>query len=124
MAVQIVARLMRVSSRKQHKRQADNDIDLPTQRQRIMEFIGSKSDWISKPELEYTEVESAFKKGADERDILQDVLRDAANGKFNTLVVFKADRLSRKSEEYPFVLAMLKRHGVEVWSGASFRRES
>lgn len=65
---------------------------------------------------------SAYKLSFQERDILQDALADAAEGLFDVLLVFKADRLSRNAFEYPLVLWQLRQAGVEVVAVAEGRR--
>lgn len=110
-----VAALYRLSDRKQVKRKQDDEVDIPGQRKAVAAFLAERPDWRLVSEYEEKGV-SAFKISADDRDVLQEAYRDAAAGKWTVLVVFKADRLSRRSLEYPGALAAFHGLGVEVWS--------
>lgn len=105
-----VAALYRVSTIKQLK--DDENDTIPVQAAVIKDFI-SKKEWKLVKEY-FEEGVSAYKFGKDERDIIQQILSDAARGLFKILLLFKADRLSRKSFEYPLVLWNLHSLGVEV----------
>lgn len=106
-----VAALYRVSTAKQLKKGEEDSI--PLQAEVIREFVAKHPDWELVAEYAEEGV-SAFKYGKDNRDVLRSVLADALAGKFRVLLVFKADRLSRKSLEYPLVLWQLQVAGVEV----------
>ncbi|MBE3586271.1 MAG: recombinase family protein [Thermoanaerobacter sp.] len=106
-----VASLYRVSTAKQLKNNEEDSI--PLQANVIREFVAQHPEWELVKEYAEEGV-SAFKYSKDDRDILQNVLADALMGKFKILLVFKADRLSRKSLEYPIVLWQFHRAGVEV----------
>ncbi len=113
-----IATLLRLSTKRQAIRQGKEDEpDIPAQRQAISDFLATKPDWVHVKEYQETGI-SAFKVSADDRDVLQDAMRDARAGQWKALVVFKADRLSRNSTEYPMVIAKLNKSGVEVWSVA------
>ncbi len=112
-----VATLLRLSTKKQALRQGKDELDIPAQREAIAAFLKGKPDWVHVKEYQEAGV-SAFKVSADDRDVLQEVLRDARAGAWSILVVFKADRLSRNSTEYPMVIARLHKAGVGVWSVA------
>ncbi|MEW5902679.1 MAG: recombinase family protein, partial [Acidobacteriota bacterium] len=114
-----VAVLYRVSTKKQAKRQRrllESDESLPVQAAVVKEFITRQADWTVVKE--YTEELSAFKFSKDDRDIIQQVIRDAMNGVFDILLVFKSDRLSRRAFEYPMILWTLQQSGVTVISVA------
>jgi DNA invertase Pin-like site-specific DNA recombinase len=113
-----VASLLRLSSKKQVARQGGDDQDIPGQRESIARFLETKSDW--KLVKEYVEAAvSAYKKGRSERDKLMDAIRDAEDGKYDVLVVWKGDRLSRRIEDFPGIVKDLTEEiGVEVWSVA------
>ncbi|KUK10372.1 MAG: Resolvase domain protein [Clostridia bacterium 41_269] len=103
------AALYRVSTKKQLKSEDDS---IPAQQHTIRNFAAEKGWELVK---EYIEPGvSAFKISSDKRDILQDVLSDALQGKFDVLLIFKADRLSRQSFEYPLILKSFYDAGVEV----------
>ena len=59
---------------------------------------------------------SGFKTSAKDRDAIQEIQRDAAEGKFDILLVFMFDRLGRRDDETPFVVEWFVRNGIEVWS--------
>lgn len=113
-----VASLLRLSTARQARKQSGStkgDLDIPSQRQTIATFLTGRPEWHLVREFVETAV-SAFATAADDRDILQDVLSAAAAGQFKVLIVWKQDRLSRKSFEYPMILNLLRKYGVEVWS--------
>jgi DNA invertase Pin-like site-specific DNA recombinase len=59
---------------------------------------------------------SAFKKTAEERDKLQNLIKAASDGKFDILLVFMFDRLGRRDYETPLVVQGFVEMGVAVWS--------
>lgn len=59
---------------------------------------------------------SGFKVSAKDRDAIQEIQRDAAQKKFDILLVFMFDRLGRKEDETPFVVEWFVQNGIEVWS--------
>ncbi|QGP93435.1 hypothetical protein MGLY_28430 [Neomoorella glycerini] len=103
------AALYRVSTKRQVKNEEDS---IPVQ-QHLLRSYASERGWELVAEYLEPGV-SAYKLSSMDRDILQDALRDAETGKYDVLLVFKADRLSRNSFEYPMVLWRLHRAGVEV----------
>ena len=56
------------------------------------------------------------KVSARDRDAIQEIQRDAVDGKFDILLVFMFDRLGRRDDETPFVVEWFVRNGIEVWS--------
>ena len=105
-----VACLYRVSTKNQLI-----DDDIPMQIKACAKFIARQKTW--KLEKEYIEKGvSGYHKSASERDALVQLKKDAANGKFDTLLVFMFDRLGRREDETPFIVEWLVNHGVEVWS--------
>ncbi|WP_449240577.1 recombinase family protein [Desulfoscipio gibsoniae] len=93
------------------KRQGEKD-SIPTQRQLFKQYC-KKNNFVLVAEYIEKGV-SAYKLTSSERDILQDVFADAEAGKFRILLVFKSDRLSRQSFDYPSVLMRLHKAGVLV----------
>lgn len=87
------------------------------QRNAVRRFVAARPGWELVAEF-VEEGVSAFKNSSEDRDILQDVLAQAKRRAFDVLLVFKADRLSRQSFEYPFILSMFSRAGVKVFSVA------
>ena len=59
---------------------------------------------------------SGYKVSAKDRDAVQEIQRDAVQGKFDVLLVYMFDRLGRRDDETPFVVEWFVRNGIEVWS--------
>ena len=112
-----VAALLRVSTARQAQKHRDDEETLPLQREAIRRFVASRPDWTLVKEYAEEGV-SAWANRSDERRILQQVLAEAKLGIFDVLVLFKYDRLSRVSLEYPTLLSFLHRLGITVWSVA------
>lgn len=111
-----VGSLLRVSDKKQVK----DDIPIPAQQKAIADFCLENNYELVK---EYIEAGvSAFKNSANDRDIIENVYQDAKNRLFDILLVFKSDRLSRRSKEYPIILDTLKKYGVTVWEVSRNKR--
>lgn len=103
--------LYRVST----KGQVEKD-DIPMQREKCHEFAEANGWEITREFLE--KGVSGFKVSAKDRDAIQDIQQDAAQKKFDILLVFMFDRLGRKDDETPFVVEWFVRNGIEVWSTA------
>ncbi len=101
--------LYRVST----KGQVEKD-DIPMQKQTCHEFA-EQQGWVITKEFSEKGV-SGFKVSAKDRDAIQEIQRDAAQNKFDVLLVFMFDRLGRKEDETPFVVEWFVRNGIEVWS--------
>lgn len=108
-----VAALYRVSDRKQVKRNQEEDDSIDTQKEIIGKYIFEHTEWRLVKEYEEPAV-SAYKISMHDRDVLDSAIADALNGVFKILLVFKYDRLSRISVEYPLILWQLHRAGVKV----------
>ena len=89
--------------------------DIPMQREFCRAFIAEHPNWKLEKEV-YEKGVSGFKKSAKERDAIQELQRDAVEGKFDILLVYMFDRLGRKDDETPFIVEWFVRNGVEVWS--------
>jgi DNA invertase Pin-like site-specific DNA recombinase len=112
------AALFRVSTVKQAQRRNDADESLPVQREAIRRFLAEyHADWPLVCEYAEEGV-SAYHNSSAARDVLQDMLRAASRHEFEVLLVFKADRLSRQSFEYPVILSQLGHCGIQVISVA------
>ena len=105
-----VVTLYRVST----KGQVDKD-DIPMQRIACREFAALHDDWQIVREVCEKGV-SGFKVSSEKRDAIQSIKADAANKKFDVLLVYMFDRLGRKEDETPFVVEWFVRQGIEVWS--------
>jgi site-specific DNA recombinase len=114
------AALYRVSTARQVLHRGDDEESLPLQRTAVRRFVEAHAGWKLVHEFSEEGV-SAFKQSSADRDILQDVLRQAGTHEFDVLVLFKADRLSRQAMEYPFILATLHQANVRVFSVADDR---
>ena len=89
--------------------------DIPMQKQYCREFASGHPDWHIEKEL-YEKGISGFKKSAKERDAIQEIQREAVQGKFEVLLVYMFDRLGRRDDETPFVVEWFVKNGIEVWS--------
>lgn len=101
--------LYRVST----KGQVDNN-DIPMQRIECRRFAEEKGWTIIREEAELGV--SGYKVSSEDRDKIQLIKADAADGKFDILLVFMFDRLGRREDETPFVVEWFVQHGIEVWS--------
>lgn len=101
--------LYRVST----KGQVEKD-DIPMQKQCCREYAEHQG-WEIIREFSEKGV-SGFKVSAKDRDAIQEIQQDAAQGKFDVLLVYMFDRLGRREDETPFVVEWFVRNGVEVWS--------
>ena len=88
--------------------------DIPMQKQCCREFC-EKQDWDLIREFSEKGI-SGFKVSAKDRDAIQEIQRDALEGKFDILLVFMFDRLGRRDDETPFVVEWFVKNGIEVWS--------
>ncbi len=104
-----VRTLLRVSSRQQL-----HDDDIPIQRAEAEKFISKHPDWVF--DREYLEKGiSAYHNGVEDREVLQEIMQDARDRKFDILLAYMSDRIGRQ-EEYSFYVAELNRLGIEVWT--------
>lgn len=111
------AALYRVSTLRQARQHDADEETIPMQRQAVRRYVEAQPGW--QLVTEYTEEGvSAYKHSSAVRDVLQDALRDARARAYDVLLVFKADRLSRQSLEYPVILAKFQEYGVRVISVA------
>ena len=104
--------LLRVSS----YQQLEADGDLSIQRQIILDYIGSHEDWVLDNKEYFEGSKSAYKNKAEERDILQDALKDAKNREYDILVLYKDDRVGRLMWDTPTYIMGLKGYGVDVFT--------
>ena len=102
--------LYRVSTGKQLDKN-----DIPMQRIVCKEFIEKMPDWEF--DKEYIEKGvSGYNKKLEDRDVLQEIKRDALDREFDILLVFMFDRLGRREDETPFIVEWFVKQGIEVWS--------
>ena len=88
--------------------------DIPMQKQFCREFANTQG-WSIIKEFSEKGV-SGFKVSAKDRDAIQEIQHDAAQGMFDILLVFMFDRIGRKEDETPFVVEWFVKNGIEVWS--------
>lgn len=106
-----VGYLLRVST----KKQINKEQDIPMQRNACLEYIKTHEDW--EVEKEYLEPGvSGYHKKLKDRKILQEVIKDVKDKRFDVLLVFMFDRLGRNDDETPFLLRSIVESGIEVWS--------
>lgn len=104
-----VRTLLRVSSRQQL-----HDDDIPVQRAEARQYMKLHPDWTF--DREYIEkAVSAYKNSVEEREVLQEILKDAKERQFDILLTYMSDRIGRQ-EEYSFYVAALNQLGIEVWT--------
>lgn len=106
--------LYRVSTKQQVTR-SDNGEDIPTQRKACRDYIALQQGWTLQDEYIEAGV-SGYKKKASERDVLQSILEDAKNKKFDVLVVFMFDRLGRNMYDTPLFAKTLSEYGIRIIS--------
>ena len=112
MALKRVRILLRVSS----DQQLEKDGDLGIQRTIVQKYIEQHSDWKLDSKEYFEGSNSGYKNSVADRDILQEALKDAKNGEYDILVVYKDDRLGRRVLEIPIYILQLKIAGVDVYS--------
>lgn len=107
-----VRMLLRVSS----EQQLESDGDLAVQRQIVLEYVKTHPDWLL-DEKEYFEGGvSGYKNSVADREILQEAYRDAVNGEYDILVVYKDDRIGRRMWEIGGYIMSLKSLGVDIYT--------
>jgi len=80
--------------------------DIPMQKTACRDFTATKSDWKIIKEFSEKGI-SGFKVSAKDRDTIQEIQKDAVEGKFDILLVFMFDRIGRKEDETPLLLSGL-----------------
>jgi site-specific DNA recombinase len=108
------AALLRVSTARQAAKHRTDEETLPVQREAVRRFAAAHG-WALVREFAEEGV-SAWKNRSEDRPVLQELLETGQRHEFDVLIVFKADRLSRQSLEYPMVLHTLRRFGIATWT--------
>lgn len=111
--------LYRVST----KKQVNTDEDIPMQKNACHKFAQTQYDWVVKNEL-FEKGVSGWSKKADERDEMNQILEAASKKEFDVLLVFMFDRLGRREDETPFIVNILNKYGIEVWSVKEGQRKT
>lgn len=104
--------LLRVSS----NQQLEADGDLSVQRQLSTEYVARHSDWVLDNKEYFEGSNSGYKNAVSDRDILQEVYKDAEAKEFDILVVYKDDRLGRRMWEIGGYVMSLKSLGVDIYT--------
>lgn len=99
-----VSCLYRVSTAKQV-----NGDDIPLQRIACHKYINNYPEWVLVNEY-YEKGVSGFCLSVESRDVLQNVISDAKEGKFDILLIFDSDRLCRVAIEYIEILEILSQY--------------
>lgn len=104
--------LLRVSSNQQLE--ADGDMDV--QRQLVLDYIAEQEDWLFDGKEYFEGGVSGYKNSVEDRDILQEVYKDAEKREYDILVVYKDDRIGRRMWEMGSYVMSLKSFGVDTYS--------
>ena len=108
----IVRILLRVSS----DQQLEANGDLSIQRKLVVEEVKKHEEWILDSKEYFEGSNSGYKNSVADRDVLQEVLRDAENREYDILLAYKDDRLGRRMLEIPMYIMSLKQFGVDVYT--------
>lgn len=104
--------LLRVSS----DQQLEADGDLSVQRSLLLEYINQHEDWVLDKKEYFEGSKSAYKNTSSEREVLQEILRDAKRKEFDILVPYKDDRVGRLMWDTPRYIMNLKEFGVDIYT--------
>lgn len=104
--------LLRVSS----NQQLEADGDLSIQRQLVTEYVTRHNEWVLDSKEYFEGSNSGYKNTVCDRDILQEIYKDAEAEEFDILVVYKDDRLGRRMWEIGGYVMSLKSLGVDIYT--------
>jgi len=104
--------LLRVSS----NQQLEADGDLTVQRQLVLDYVNSKPEWKLDQKEYFEGSNSGYKNSVSDRDILQEILKDAQKKEFDILVAYKDDRVGRRMWEIGAYVMDLKRYDVDIYT--------
>ncbi len=107
-----VRMLLRVSS----NQQLDADGDLNIQRDINKDYILKHDNWLLDGKEYFEGGISGYKNSVQDRDVLQEALKDAKNHEYDILVVYKDDRIGRRMWEIGAYVMQLKSYGVDVYT--------
>ena len=107
-----VRMLLRVSS----DQQLESDGDLKVQRQIILEYVKSHPGWVLDGKEYFEGSNSGYKNSVADREILQEAYKDASNGEYDILAVYKDDRIGRRMWEIGGYIMSLKSLGVDIYT--------
>ncbi len=106
--------LLRVSTKKQTSSNGNFIDDIPEQRKIVQNFVFD-NDWEIVREFVEGGV-SGFKIKSEKRDAITTIKAMALAKQFDILAVYSSDRVGRKADDTPQVVAYLNEHGVQVIS--------
>lgn len=104
--------LLRVSS----NQQLEADGDLSVQRQIVLDYVHSHSDWQLDSKEYFEGSKSGYRTVVTDRDVLQEALHDAQTGEYDILVAYKDDRIGRRMWEIGAYVMTLKQYGVDIYT--------
>lgn len=104
--------LLRVSS----NQQLEADGDLSVQRQLVTEYVNQHEDWVLDAAEYFEGSNSGYKNAVQDRDVLQQALRDAEKRQYDILVAYKDDRIGRRMWEIGGYVMQLKSFGVDIYT--------
>lgn len=104
--------LLRVSS----NQQLEADGDLSVQRQIVLEYIAQHKNWIFDNKEYFEGSNSGYKNSVEDRDVLQEALKDAENKEYDILVAYKDDRIGRRMWEIGAYVMELKKNKVDIYT--------
>ena len=107
-----VRMLLRVSS----DQQLESDGDLKVQRQIILEYVKSHPGWVLDGKEYFEGSNSGYKNSVADREMLQEAYKDASNGEYDILAVYKDDRIGRRMWEIGGYIMSLKSLGVDIYT--------
>ena len=107
-----VRMLLRVSS----DQQLEEDGDLSVQRRILVEFIEKQKEWLLDKKEYFEGSKSAYKNTSSQREVLQEILKDAQHREFDILVPYKDDRVGRLMWDTPQYIMRLKELGIDVYT--------
>jgi len=105
--------LVRVSSKKQARQNDKGEWNIPAQDQMLLDFILEEELVLIR---KFVETGSAYKRTTDEREVMVDILEMAKNKEFEVLVVYKLDRIGRKTLDSPMWIQQLYSYGIIIVS--------
>lgn len=91
--------------------QVQNGESLEMQKEELLEYVKNKK-W----ELYKIYEDGGFSGGTTKRPAFQEMLRDAESKKFDVIVVYKIDRLSRTVLDFHKTMEIFKKHNIEFVS--------
>ena len=106
--------LCRVSTNRQTSMNENNEKDIPAQKELVRNFVEQEEVILVKEFIEGGV--SGFKTKMADRDALVIIKQMAINKEFDVLIVYKADRIGRTSDECPIIIQFLNQHGIRVFA--------